>query len=109
SVRASRARRWRPAANVETGGARREHDQPSEAERNPAGLRHHRKGAQKILVDRIALVVDALLLRHWVFEPLALLGHIDELAESVRKLDPAGIELEALGQPRIGGLRPGER
>src|SRR5215510_353082 len=92
----------RPYDLVDASGSSREHDQPIEAERNPAGLRHHRKGAEKILVDRIALAVDALLLRHLVFEPLALLGNIDELAEAVRNLDPASIELEALGEPRIG-------
>src|SRR5262249_57290812 len=93
----SRCGHRRPHHLVDTGGSRREHDQPIEAKRNPAGPRHHRKGAQKILVDRIALAVDALLLRHLLFEPLALLGHIDELAEAVRKLDSAAIELEALG------------
>src|SRR5262249_32326034 len=89
----------RPHHAVDAGGSGRKHDQPIEAERNPAGLRHHRKGAEKILVDGIALAVDALLLRHLMLEPCALLGHIDELAEAVRKLDPAGIELEALGEP----------
>src|SRR5215471_17087660 len=58
---------------------------------------------------RISLPVDALLLRHLVFEPFALLGHIDELAEAVRNLNPAGIKLEALGEPWLGSFRPGER
>src|SRR5262249_7131665 len=80
-----------------------------EARRNPAGLAHTRKGVQKILVDRITLAVDALLLRHLVFEPLALLGHIDELAEAVRNLNPAGVKLEALGEPWLAAFRPGER
>ena len=67
-----------------------------------------RQRGKKILVDRIALAVDALLLRHLAFEPAALLGRIGEFAKTVGELDAAGIKLEALGDARIG-RRPRQR
>src|SRR5262245_65803202 len=57
----------------------------------------------------MALAVDALLLRHLLLQAATLLGGVGELTATVGELDPAGIELEALGEPRIAGLRPGER
>ena len=50
-------------------GARRQHHQPVEAERDAGSLRHRRQRGQKILVHRIALAMDALLLGHRRLEP----------------------------------------
>src|SRR5712672_2170453 len=99
----------RPQHLLDARGAGRQHDQSIEAERYSASRRHHREGAEKILIDRIALAVDALLLRHLLLEPLALLAGIGELAEAVREFDPAGVKLEPFGKPRIGTARLGER
>ena len=60
-----------------------------------------RERGEEILVDRIALAVDALLLVHLGLEAPALLGRIGQFAEAVGELDAAGIELEALGDARI--------
>jgi len=90
-------------------GTGRKHDQPVEAERYSAGGRHARERGEKILVDRVALAVDACLFRHLLLQPPALIGRIGEFAEAVGELDPAGIKLEALGETRIGRLRPGQR
>ena len=56
---------------------------------------------EEILVDRIALAVDALLLGHLGLEAAALFGGVGQLAEGVGQLDAAGIELEPLGDARI--------
>ena len=64
---------------------------------------------QKILVERIALAVDALLLVHVGGEAPALLGRVGQLGEAVGEFDAAGIELEALGEARIVRLRPRQR
>ena len=72
-------------------------------------MRHQRERCQKFFVERIARSVDALLLRHLLLQPAALLGRIRELAEAVRKLHSAGIELEALGKSGIALQRPGQR
>ena len=66
------------------------------------------KRGDEILVDRIALAVDALLLRHFAFEPAALLGGVGEFAEAVGEFDAADIKLEALGNARIA-RRPRQR
>ena len=55
---------------------------------------------QEVLVDRIALAVEALLLGHLGLEAAALLGRVGQLAEAVGELDAADIELEALGHAR---------
>src|SRR5262245_1109583 len=57
----------------------------------------------------MALAIDALLLHHLLLQAATLLGGVSELGAGVRELDPAGIELEALGQPGISCFRPGER
>src|SRR5664279_3580720 len=77
--------------------SRDQHHQSVEAERNAAGWGHLTEAAKKILVDRIALAVDALLLGHRGLEARALLGGVGQLAERIGKLHPAGIKLEALG------------
>ena len=89
--------------------AGRQHHQPVEAERDAAGRRHLRERRQEILVERIALAVDALLLGHLALEAAALLGRIGQLAEAVGEFDAAGIELEALGDARIVPARPRQR
>src|SRR3954454_15284312 len=59
--------------------------------------------AQEILVERVALAVDALLLVHLGRKAPALLVRVGELAEGVRELDPADVKLEALREPGIVG------
>ena len=66
----------------------------------PRGRRHLRQRGEKILVDRIALAVDALFLRHLAFQPAALLVRVVEFAKTVGELDAADIKLEALGDAR---------
>src|SRR5690606_9294620 len=56
-----------------------------------------------------ALTVNAGLLRHFRFEPTALLIRIGELAEAIGQLDTAQVELKALGDTRIVARRPGQR
>ena len=90
----------RPEHLLDPARAGRQHDQPVEAERDAARLRHHRERGQEILVDRVALAIDALLLGHLGLEAAALLGRVGQLAEAVGELDAAGIELEALGHAR---------
>ena len=70
----------------------------------PEACRHLRQSGEKILVDRIALAIDALFLRHVAFEAAALLGRVVEFAKSVGELDAADIKLEALGDARIVSL-----
>src|SRR5262249_5373978 len=77
--------------------------------KNPGGSsgawRHPRHSVQKILIDRIALAVDSLPLRHLLFEPFALRSGIGELREAICKLHPASINLETFSEPRIGRFR----
>ena len=63
---------------------------------------------EEIRIDRRALAIAALLLRHRRFEAALLLGRVGELAVAVGELDAAGVELEALRQPWIDG-RAGQR
>ena len=91
------------------GGAGGEHHQPVEAERDAARLRHRGERREEILVERIALAVDALLLVHLGGEAAALLGRVGQLAEAVGEFDAAGIELEALGDARIARAGAGQR
>src|SRR5215217_8778955 len=67
------------------------------------------EGGKEFLVDRVALPVDTLFLVHLRFEPPALLVRVGELAEGVRKLDAADIQLEALGDTRVARRRPRKR
>ena len=92
--------------------ARRQHHQPVEAERDAAGRRHRGERVEKILVQRVALAVDALLLRHRRLEAPALLGRIGQFAEAVGQFDAAGIKLETLGHlvaARLGARQRGQR
>ena len=84
-------------------------DQPVEAERDAAGRRHLRERVQEILVHRIALAVDALLLRHRRGKARALLGDVGEFAKRIAEFHPAGIELEAFGHLVAAGFRPRQR
>ena len=80
---------------------RGQHDQPVEPERDAAGRRHRRQRGKEILVDRVALAVEASARRDLRLEPPSLLGGVGELAEGVGELDAAGKQLEALGEARI--------
>ena len=60
-----------------------------------------RQRRQKVLVERIALAVEALLLGHFAFEPAALFGGVGEFAKAVGDLDAADVELETLGDARV--------
>ena len=68
-----------------------------------------REGGEEILVDRIALAVDALLFVHFGGEAPALFVRIGQLAKPVGELDAAGIELETLGNARIARHAARER
>ena len=65
--------------------------------------------AKKILVERIALAVEALLFRHLLLEPRALLDRVGQFAKAVGELDAADIKLEALGDARIARRAPRQR
>ena len=90
-------------------GTRRQHHQPVEAQRGAARRRHVRERGEELLVDGIALAVDALLLGHLRLEAPALQVGIGQLAEGVGQLHAAGIKLEALGDARVGRLGPRQR
>ena len=64
---------------------------------------------EEILVDRIALAIDARLLVHVGLEAAALLGRVGQFAEGVGEFDAAGIELEAFRDARIAGFGPRQR
>ena len=66
------------------------------------------KRVEKLFVERIALPVGRLLHIHLGFEPTALLSRVREFAKAIGKFDAAGIELEAFGETRITGERPGQ-
>jgi hypothetical protein len=68
-----------------------------------AGM-HLRESGEQVLVDRVALAVDALLLVHLGLEAAALFGGIGQLAEAIGQFDPASIKLEPLRHP---GIIPG--
>ncbi len=87
---ASITRRSKPSAQPEAGGIVRER-------------------CEEILVQRIALAVAGLASVHLRLEPAALLVGVGQLAKAVGELDPAAIELEALGDAGIVGAGAGER
>ena len=68
-----------------------------------------RQRGEEVLVDGIALAVDALFLGHLCFEAPALQVGIGQLAEGVGQLHAAGIKLEALGDARVGCFGPRQR
>ena len=74
---------------VDTLCAGRQHHQAIEAERHAAGRRHGAQRGNEIVVDRIALAIDALLLRHFGGKPPTLFDRVGEFAKPVRELDPA--------------------
>ena len=65
--------------------------------------------AEEILVDRGGGSVNALLFLHVGLEPPPLLGRIGEFVERVRQFDPATVEFEPFGDPRIVGTEARER
>src|SRR6267143_3203885 len=82
----------------------RQHDEAVEAERDPGARRQPvLEGGEEILVDRVGLAVEGALLRLVRGEPRALLGGIDQFAKGVGELEPADIDLEALGETGIFG------
>ena len=60
-----------------------------------------RQRGKEILVDRIALAVDAFLLGHFQFKPPALFDGVRQFAKAVGEFHAAGIELEALGDAAV--------
>ncbi len=104
----SSLRQRRPNHLLDALGAGGEHDEAVEAEGAARSRRHVGECREEILVKRIAIAVDALLLVHLRLEAAALLGCVGELAEAVRQLDAAAIELEALGNARVALLGAGE-
>jgi hypothetical protein len=67
------------------------------------------RAVEEVLVQGVALAVDALLLGHLHLEAAALLLRVGELAEAVGELHAAGVELEALGHAGVVGRGPRER
>ena len=61
------------------------------------------KGRQKILVQRIALGIDALLFVHLLHKAAALLSRVGQFAKTVGQFHPAGIKFEPFGKPRVFG------
>jgi hypothetical protein len=78
-----------------------QHDQPVEAERGAARVRHPGERAQKVLVQGVALAMNPFLLVHLGREPASLLARIGQFAKGVGEFHTAQIELEPLGDPGI--------
>src|SRR4051812_1256519 len=64
---------------------------------------------EEVLIDRIALAVNARLLIHLRLKAAPLLLRVGELSEPVRELNSATIELEALRESRVIGRGSRER
>ena len=79
-------------------GARGEHDETIEAERNAARFGHVCDGFEKHRVDRIGIAIDPLPLVHLDLETALLLGGIGQFAEPVGELDAADIKLKTFGK-----------
>ena len=78
--------------------------------RRAAGRRYAGERRQEILVDRIALAAKAPFLGHLCSKLPRLLGRkTGSSPNAMAKLDAARIELEALGDARIGGLAARQR
>src|SRR3954452_1264724 len=84
------------------------HHHPIEAQRHTACLRHHSHRRQKLLVQRVAFAITPVLFVHGLRESKALLARVSQFAEAVGEFDPAGIDLEAFGHPRITWFDPGQ-
>src|SRR6266446_8558607 len=94
----------RPQYLLDVVGPGRQHHQAVEAECCPGTLRQAvLEGGEEIFVDRVGLAVERVLSRLVAGEPRALLGGIGQLAEGVGELEPADIDLEALGETGIVG------
>ena len=96
----------RPLHEIDGGRAGRQHDEAVEAEGDAARFGHPCERGEKILVDRIAFAVNALLLVHLGDKAPALLVRVGQFGEAIGKLDAAGIELEALGDAPVARLLP---
>jgi hypothetical protein len=99
----------RPLHKPDVRRASREHDEPVEAERDAARFRHLRQRGEEILIERIALAIDAFPLLHIRQEALALLACDGQFGKAVGEFDPACIELETFGDPWIVRLRSRKR
>src|SRR4051812_48206160 len=102
-------RHRRPQHLLDALCTRCQHHQPVESERDAGGLRHLAECCEKIFIERIALAVHPLLLRHFALETPALFGWIGEFAERVGDLDAAKVKLEAFRNLRIVRGRPRQR
>src|SRR5258708_2254563 len=94
SASSARIRNRRPQHLLDVGRARRQHHQPVKPKgystRKPDGC----KRGNEIIVDWIALAVDALLFVHFRAKPPTLLARVTQLAEAVGELNAADVKLE---------------
>ncbi len=67
------------------------------------------EGGEEIFIERIALIIYALLFIHLGGEALALLIRIIELAEAVGDLDTRNIDLETFGNAWVARMRARQR
>src|SRR5687768_11871842 len=84
----------------------RKHHEAIESQCDAAGRRHQVQRRDEIVVDRIALLVDAFLFDHFSGEPPSLLDRVLELAKAVRYLDTTDVDFEPFGHARIAGFWP---
>ena len=90
-------------------GAGCQHDQPIKAESDAGRPWHIGERGHKILVQRIALAVNALFLGHRDLETHALFSHVREFAEGIGEFDPAGVKLETFSDFIAAGFCPRQR
>ena len=106
-VRSWLTRRRRPHHLIDPGRAARQHHQPVEAERDAAGLRHLRRPRRENPRRADSARRSAAASRPSLgSKRRRCSAGVGQFAKAVGEFDAAGIELEALGDPRIGRLWP---
>ncbi len=95
---------------LDGGHAGEEHGQAVDADPEAAAGRHAvLQGAEVVLVDRAGLEVAGLLGQLLGLEPRSLLDGVVQLAVGVGQLPAAHDQLEALDQPGVVAVGPGQR
>src|SRR6516165_3294058 len=90
-------------------GTGRQHYEAIETKRDPGARRQAvLEGSEKILVYRVSFAVERLFFGLVCGKARALLGGVCQFAKGVGEFEPADIDLEALGNPRVPRAAPRE-